>query len=179
MTAPTVRPDGQVALRPLDFARDAATVHAWNQLAHVVPWWGLAGPREITERYLRAQLNLVHTRVWIATCDDEPFGYVETYRVADDPLAQHYDAHPTDRGWHVLVGPERYLGSGAPRRMGAEVVRMLFAEPGVRRVVCEPNIHNGRMIAFCERLGARRVAELDLPDKRAALMMWTREGTDA
>lgn len=167
-------PVGPVTLWPLDFDRDAAAVYEWNQMPHVIPWWCLSGPRAVVDRYLRAQMRLAHSRSWIGRCGDDPFAYVETYRAAEDPLALHYDARPSDRGWHVLVGPVRYLGSGVPRLLGAEVLRMLFAEAGVGRVVCEPNIHNHRMIAFCERLGGRKVAEIDLPDKRAALMMWER-----
>lgn len=162
-----------VTLTAADPVRDAALVHGWMQEPHVIPWWGLDGPLAPVADYLAAQCALPHLDPWIAWSGGEPFAYVETYRAADDPLADHYPAEPGDRGWHVLVGPAAYLGSGVPRELGRTVVRGLFDEPGATRVVCEPDLRNARMIAFCERLGGRVVAELDLPDKRAALVVWT------
>ncbi|MGE3141581.1 MAG: GNAT family N-acetyltransferase [Thermoleophilia bacterium] len=162
-----------IAFTAVDPARDTPLVHAWMQEPHVIPWWGLDGPESGVREYLDAQCALPHLVPWIADAAGDPFAYVETYRAAEDPLAAHYAATPGDRGWHILVGPASYLGSGVPRRLGYAVVRRLFDDPGANRVVCEPDIRNARMIAFCERLGGRVVAELDLPDKRAALVMWT------
>ncbi len=162
-----------ITLTAVDPGRDLALVHAWMQEPHVIPWWGLDGPPAGVAGYLAAQCALPHLTPWIARAGDEPFAYVETYRAAEDPLAAHYPAEDGDRGWHVLVGPASYLGSGVPRALGREVVRRLFDEPGATRVVCEPDVRNTRMIAFCERLGGTVVDELDLPDKRAALVVWT------
>lgn len=163
-----------IALRPLDVARDLELVHGWMQQPHVLPWWGLGGASARTRDYLRGQQALTHLEPWIATADGQPFAYVETYHAADDPLAAHYDARPGDRGWHVLVGPPERIGTGHARLLGAHVVALLLGEPGVERVVCEPDVRNARMLAFCERIGGRVAAELELPDKRAALVVWER-----
>ena len=40
------------------------------------------------------------------------------------------------------------------------------------RVVCEPDLRNTRMLAFCRSLGGEVQATLELPDKRAALVVW-------
>ncbi|MGD9697117.1 MAG: GNAT family N-acetyltransferase [Thermoleophilia bacterium] len=169
-----------IDLRPADADADLALLHGWMQQPHVIPWWDLEGDPERTRRYLEGQIALPHSRSWIAVDDcGIPFAYLETYAAADDPLAAHYEARPGDRGWHVLVGPASYLGSGIPRRLGREVVLRLMSEPGAERVVCEPDARNRRMIAFCERLGGVVDRHLDLPDKRAALMVWTRAAVDA
>jgi acetyl CoA:N6-hydroxylysine acetyl transferase len=47
-------------------------------------------------------------------------------------------------------------------------------EPATRRVVAEPDVGNARMIRVFEQCGFRRAGELDLPDKRAALMVCPR-----
>lgn len=151
--------------------RDIELIHGWMQQPHVIPWWRLEGDPALVGRYLRTQCALEHLTPWVIDADGVPFAYLETYRAADDPLARAYAADPDDLGWHVLVGPAAMLGSGVPRAMGRAVVRRLFDE-GAGRVVCEPDVRNRRMIAFCERLGGRVVAELELPDKRAALVMW-------
>ena len=39
-------------------------------------------------------------------------------------------------------------------------------------MVCEPDVRNTRMLAFCRALGGEVRATLELPDKRAALVVW-------
>jgi siderophore synthetase component len=145
-------------------------VHAWMNEPHVAAWWG---PPADVRAYLVEQVALPHSQPWIATASGVPFGYVETYRAADDPLAlaAHYDARPGDRGWHVLV-TGAFVGTGLPRELGRHVVERLLAEGD--RVVCEPDERNARMLAFCRALGGEVRATLTLPDKRAALVVWER-----
>ena len=144
-------------------------VHAWMNEPHVNEWWDTAG----TPEEIRAYLNsLRHLKPWIAYADGVPFAYVETYRVAEDPLAEHFRALPGDHGFHVLVGDPAFLGTSASRELGRVVVERLL-EAG-DRVVCEPDVRNARMLAYCHALGGQVHAELELPDKRAALIVWER-----
>ena len=163
----------QIALRAVDVERDLALVHGWMQEPHVAAWWELAGPVERVRDHLRTQMR-TGVELWIATEDARPFAYVETYVVAQDPLAGQYDAEPGDRGFHLLVGPPELLGSGAARRLVRHLVSPLLGQSGVTRVVCEPDVRNARMLAFCRSLGGERLAELDLDGRRAALIAWRR-----
>jgi RimJ/RimL family protein N-acetyltransferase len=151
----------------------AELLHGWLHQPHVRRWWS-HGDRATTARYIARQRASAHLVPWVISADDRPFGYVETYRAADDPLADAYPLTPADQGWHVLVGPPDAIGSGLPRLLGRAVVAHLLARPGAERVVCEPDERNDRMIAFCRALGHERLATLDLPDKRAALLACTR-----
>ncbi|MDN5853064.1 MAG: acetyltransferase, partial [Actinomycetia bacterium] len=146
----------------------------WMNRPHVSPWWELDRPYEQVRDYLA---SLTHLQPWLVSADHLPFGYVETYRVAEDPLADHFPARECDLGWHVLVGPQEMLGTGVPRLLGRAVLAYLLNQ--TERVVCEPDARNARMLAFCERLGHRNLGEVGLPEKRAALMTCTREDFDA
>ncbi|WP_129668959.1 GNAT family N-acetyltransferase [Phytoactinopolyspora endophytica] len=167
----------RIEAEPADVDRHGELIHDWMNRAHVVPWWELDKPLDEIRAYLA---GLTHLQPWVVSADGTPFGYVETYRVADDPLAGHYPARPTDVGWHLLVGPERFLGSGMPRLLGwaflAYQLGFLTTTAGGHphhgdRVVCEPDARNSRMHAFCRRLGFHAIGEVDLPDKRALLMV--------
>jgi siderophore synthetase component len=146
-------------------------VHGWMNEPHVAEWWGLAGSKEAVRAYLATQVALRHLEPWIAYADGVPIGYVETYGAAEDPLAAHYLARASDRGWHILVSAS-HVGTGVARELGRFVVDRLFEEG--ERVLCEPDERNERMLAFCRALGGERRATLELPDKRAALMVWER-----
>jgi RimJ/RimL family protein N-acetyltransferase len=147
-------------------------LHGWMNAPHVDEWWRSAGTRDEVRAYVQRQLDLPHVQPWVASSDGVPFAYVETYRAAEDPLAEHYEARAGDRGWHVFVGEPSFMGTGVPRELGRVVVERLFAEGD--RVLCEPDERNARMLAFCRALGGEVRASLDLPDKRAALVVWER-----
>jgi RimJ/RimL family protein N-acetyltransferase len=159
--------------------RHTELLYDWLHRAHVMPWWGEERDLSETGGYIERQLGSGHLTPWVVSAGDLEFGYVETYRAAEDPLAEAYPLRDSDRGWHVLVGPAKVLGRGLPRLMGRAVVAHLLSEPGVDRVVCEPDERNARMLAFCRRLGHERLATLDLGRKRAALLAADRSRFDA
>ena len=164
-----------IALRALARDEDLELVHGWMQQPHVVPWWELEGPVELVREYLERQAALTHLDQWIATdAEQHPFAYVETYRVPGDPLAQLYDAQPGDCGFHLLVGPPQLLGSGRGQALVRHLVTRLLGQHGVKRIVCEPDARNTRMLALCRALGGEPLATLQLPDRRRVLIGWTR-----
>jgi RimJ/RimL family protein N-acetyltransferase len=164
-----------IALRPLDLASDVELVHRWMQEPHVEPWWELAGPVERVRAYLRARVALAHLECWIASEDGRPFAYVETYEATADELGAQYAALPGDRGFHLLVGPPELLGSGAARRLVRQLLTSLLEQPQVTRVVCEPDVRNGRMLAFCRALGGEKIATFHFEGRRVALVAWTEQ----
>jgi len=164
-----------IAFRRLDIDADLALVHGWMQQPHVLPWWELRGGIDVVRDFLRAQSALAHLDQWIVTDDERnPFAYVETYRVPDDPLCALYDAQPGDRGFHLLVGPPDLLGSGIAQALVSHLVTRLLDQFGITRIVCEPDARNTRMLALCRALGAEQLARLELPDRTRVLLSWTR-----
>jgi len=167
-------------LRPADPDGDTELMHDWMHRPHVAPWWGPDRSFDETRAYLARQLGSGHLVPWIvsavdlATGERRPFGYTETYRPADDPLASWFPVLPTDQGWHVLVGPTEVMGSGLPRLLGRAVLAHLFADPAVERVICEPNELNTRMLGYCKALGYDAIAAVDLPGKRALILACSR-----
>ncbi|HLR84046.1 MAG TPA: GNAT family N-acetyltransferase [Nocardioidaceae bacterium] len=164
----------EVRFDRVDPDRDCTLIHDWMNRRHVSPWWELDRPYQEVYEYLT---SLTHLHPWLVSTDGMAFGYVETYRVVEDPLAESYPARDDDQGWHVLVGPRSVLGTGIPRLMGRAVLAYLLNRAG--RAVCEPDARNDRMLAFCRRLGHRDLGRVDLPEKRAALMACTRAEFDA
>lgn len=165
-----------VAFRALVLEDDLELVHGWMQQPHVAPWWELEGSVEFVRAYLERQAALHHVDQWIVTDDERnPFAYVETYRVPDDPLAGLYDAQRGDRGFHLLVGPPELLGSGLAQALVLHLVTRLLGQNGITRIVCEPDARNARMLALCRALGGEELATLELPDRRRVLIGWTRK----
>ena len=172
----------RIAAVPVSLDAHTALVHAWMQQPHVAPWWRLDGPVDGVRSYLAEQLGAPHIQPWIVSVDRQPFAYVETYLAAQDPLAGQLRAagspvvlDDADRGWHVLVGNPDELGTGSSRLLGRAVLHHLFTDPGVQRVVCEPDERNERMLRYCAGLRHQRLDRVDLPGKRAVILIVTRE----
>jgi RimJ/RimL family protein N-acetyltransferase len=138
----------------------------------VARFWKMPWPRERIASYLRQQDRSTHSTPYLGELDGVPMSYWELYRADLDPLARHYAARDHDAGLHMLLGPAECRGRGlAVGLLRAVSTWQLDADPRATRVVGEPDVDNVRTIRVAELAGFRRITDIDLPDKRAALMV--------
>ncbi|MED7823404.1 GNAT family N-acetyltransferase [Streptomyces chiangmaiensis] len=169
----TSTPAGRFRLVPVHLGRDLPLVTRWMNDPAVAVFWDLAGDAAVTERHLRARLAGDGRSVpCLGVLDGTPVSYWEIYRADLDPLARYYPARPHDTGIHLLIGGVddrgRGLGSALLRAV-AELV--LDRRPSCSRVVAEPDLRNTPSVAAFLNAGFRFSAEVDLPEKGAALMI--------
>ncbi|MER5212638.1 GNAT family N-acetyltransferase [Streptomyces sp. NPDC002838] len=170
---PTTTPAGVFHLVPVRVERDLPLVSRWMNDPAVAAFWNLAGPPSITEEHLRAQFTADGRSVpCLGMLEGTPMSYWEIYRADLDPLARHYPARPHDTGIHVLTGGLADRGRG----LGSALLRavadlVLDRRSACARVVAEPDLRNIPSIAAFLGAGFRFSAEVDLPAKRAALMV--------
>ena len=88
-------------------------------------------------------------------------------------LGAHAPVLPGDLGAHVLIGEEEHLGRYSVT-LGRAIMRMLFKQPDVLRIVGEPDVRNENFLSLLAFLGFHKECELDMPDKRAAFMVCER-----
>lgn len=164
---------GSFQLVPVRIDHDLPLVHRWMNDPAVSEFWELAGPRDRTEDHLRAQLDGDGRSVpCLGVLDGTPMSYWEIYRADLDPLGRHYPARPHDTGIHLLVGGAADRGRG----LGSTLLRavadlILDRRPTCARVVAEPDLRNVPSVAAFLTAGFRFADEVDLPGKRAALMI--------
>ncbi|MER6783870.1 GNAT family N-acetyltransferase [Streptomyces sp. NPDC000658] len=173
-------PVGAFRLVPVRIERDLPLVARWMNDPAVAAFWDLAGPASVTERHLRAQLAAGgHGIPCLGVLEGRPMSYWEIYRADLDPLARHYPARPHDMGVHLLIGgaADRGRGLGGPL-LDAVTALVLDGTPACGRVVAEPDLRNVPSVAAFLSAGFRFSAELDLPAKRAALMIRERRMRD-
>ncbi|MFD3548416.1 GNAT family N-acetyltransferase [Streptomyces sp. NPDC058655] len=169
--APTTA--GAFRLEPVRPARDLALLTRWMNDPEVAAYWELSGPATVTAAHLRAQLDGDGSSIpCIGLLDGTPMSYWEIYRADLDPLSRHYPARPHDTGIHLLIGDRANRGRG----LGAVLLRavadlVLDHRPRCTRVIAEPDIRNTPSVSAFLNSGFRCSAEIDLPEKRAALMI--------
>jgi acetyl CoA:N6-hydroxylysine acetyl transferase len=159
--------------RPVDVELDAELLHGWMNKPHVEEYWAMAWPLDRIRDYLQRHDDDPTRSAHIGFVDDEPVGYFEAYDPAHDVLGAHYEVQPGDVGAHVLVGEEQYLGRYSVT-LGFATNRFLFDDPATQRIVGEPDVRNHKFLTLLAFLGFRKETEIDLPDKRAALMVCER-----
>ncbi len=175
-----VTPAGVFRLVPVRIERDLACVERWMNDPEVAEFWELAGPRAVTERHLRLQFaDGGHSVPCLGVLAGTPMSYWEIYRADLDPLARHYPARPHDIGIHLLVGAKTDRGRGLGSLLLRAVVDLVLNEwLACTRVIAEPDLRNTPSVAAFLSAGFRFSAEVDLPAKRAALMVRDRKLCD-
>ncbi|MBT2493559.1 acetyltransferase [Streptomyces sp. ISL-96] len=170
---PVTTSGGVFQLVPVRIERDLPLISRWMNDPAVAAFWELAGPQEVAAAHLRTQLDGDgRSAPCLGVLAGVPMSYWEVYRADLDPLARHYPARPHDTGIHLLVGGVADRGRG----LGTTLLRavadlVLDRRPLCARVVAEPDLRNTPSVSAFLRAGFRFSAELDLPDKRAALMV--------
>ncbi|MEU5082617.1 MULTISPECIES: GNAT family N-acetyltransferase [Streptomyces] len=174
-------PVGAFRLVPVRLEQDLPLVHRWMNDPAVAEFWELAGPPHRTENHLRAHLHGDGRCVpCLGVLDGTPMSYWEIYRADLDPLARSYPARPHDTGIHLLIGDAADRGRGVGSALlGAVAGLILDRRPACARVVAEPDLRNTPSVAAFLSAGFRFAAEIDLPGKRAALMIRDRVLRDA
>ncbi|MFI7290807.1 GNAT family N-acetyltransferase [Streptomyces anulatus] len=170
---PATTAAGEFALVPVRPERDLAVVSRWMNDPAVAAFWELAGSESVTADHLRRQLEGDGRSIpCLGVLDGTPMSYWEIYRADLDPLARHYPARPHDTGVHLLIGGVNNRGRGVGTTLLRAVADLVLDNlPRCGRVVAEPDLRNTPSVSAFLSAGFRFSAEVDLPDKRAALMI--------
>lgn len=112
----------------------------------------------------------------IGEWDGEPWGYVEIYYAKHSNLNDFYTAGQHDRGFHALVGDERFRGPHRVRSWMGSVVHLMFLlDPSTKQCVSEPRLSNTKMVQYEMMVGGNVEKMIDFPHKRAALVQFGKE----
>lgn len=163
-----------LALRLLDPVADLDLVHSWVTEERA-RFWGMTDKsrEEVGEIYGWLQ-EQDHLAAYLIEVDGIPVGIFQTYDPFVDEIGEFYDRRPGDLGVHLFLASH-------PARAGqsAGIVRMLalwcFAQPGVERVVVEPDARNGKSLHLFGRAGLVAGPVVELPGKTAQFAFLTRE----
>ncbi|MEU3351239.1 GNAT family N-acetyltransferase [Streptomyces sp. NPDC037389] len=164
---------GPFQLVPVRIERDLRLVTQWMNDPAVAAFWELAGSGAATVDHLRAQLDGDGRSVpCLGVLAGVPMSYWEVYRADLDPIARHYPARPHDTGIHFLIGKVADRGRGLGTLLLRAVADLVLEHrPGCDRVVGEPDLRNTPSTAAFLGAGFRLSGEVELPGKRAALMI--------
>lgn len=158
---------------------DVELIARWMSEPHVTVRWNQAWSVSRWSEEISKQVNGNHSRPAFILAGGIPLAYIEIYWVALDRLACYYPFAARDLGVHIAIGEEARTGRGLGRqilRLTAE--SLLREESRCDHVVAEPNVLNEVALRAFTAAGFRRVGEVELPHKTAALMVYPRNDDD-
>ena len=161
---------GRLTLGPVKPDRDLPLIQRWMNDPAVARYWELDGPPERTTEHVRAQIESAHAQPLLARLSGRAIGYWELYQAAEDRLAAYYAAEPDDLGVHLLIGESDCRGIG----LGSVLLRAVadaVQREKPRRVVAEPDERNVASVRAFAAAGFVAADTIDLPEKRATLMI--------
>jgi RimJ/RimL family protein N-acetyltransferase len=154
---------------------DLDLIHDWMHASHVVAFWNQNWTRTRWTEELQRQRAGDHSLPCLVSYEGVEIAYLEVYRVTRDRLADYYAHQPTDLGVHVAIGNLSQTGRGLGQSLLREVAEgLLVSDHTCDRVVAEPDVHNVPSIKAFEKAGFQFTAEIDLPEKTAALVIHPR-----
>src|SRR5260370_10969753 len=107
---------------------DLPLLHTWLHTEHVAAWWRERPTyAEVVAEYTPCIAGETPAHCYLIMYEDAPIGYIQRYRLADEPdYARAVAAAENAAGVDLFIGEARYLhrglGSAALRRFVREIV---------------------------------------------------------
>jgi aminoglycoside 6'-N-acetyltransferase len=144
---------------------DLPLVRQWLAAPHVAEWWHDADDFD----FVSGDLDHPDTAQFIVGLDDEPFAYLQCYRMSDWHISFGPQPDGT-RGLDQIIGKPDMIGRGHGSAFIRQFTNDLLAR-GTPRVVLDPHPDNARAIRAYEKAAFKADREITTPDGRALLMV--------
>ncbi|TGD57021.1 GNAT family N-acetyltransferase [Flavobacterium humi] len=169
----TIAGFGSIELRPFDMEKDIPILHHWvNQ--EYAQYWGMLG-KSLEEVRAEYQKIITHSDVFTGTINGTVSFLLERYNPQQDLIGNYYTVKKYDCGIHVIVAPAEQPVHQFTWHIFSTILKFVFSDFTVQRIVVEPDIRNKKMFAICHRVGFEDGAIVSLPHKTAKLAFCTRE----
>ncbi|PWN90233.1 hypothetical protein FA10DRAFT_301505 [Acaromyces ingoldii] len=151
-------------------------VTRWHNTDRVADGWRQRGDRDKQRQYLESVEASPSNMGIVGKWDGAPWGYLEIYYAKESNVGQYSHMGDYDRGFHALVGEEGFRGPHRVRTWMGSLIHLLFLlDPRTEKVVLEPRASNTKMIDYAIMCGGHVEKLIDLPHKRAALVVIPRQ----
>ncbi|AQQ66369.1 hypothetical protein Mag101_00920 [Microbulbifer agarilyticus] len=166
---------GSIEFEVLNPTRDAEFIHGWISKPYA-KFWMMGGYSKIqVAEFYKKHWSEPGNGAYVGWMQGKPAFIIEVYDPGLNELAEHYESAAGDIGMHILLAPNESPVAGFSSVAFYAVLKFLFADPKVHRVVVEPDVRNEKIHRLNRRFGFQHTGPVDLKEKTALLGVCTRE----
>lgn len=171
----------RIAFQPFDLEARLDDMIRWLGDPDVQPWYDEG---ELSEENIRRQFAPeTGLNRYTIVIDDQPVGYIQAYRVGNEPEYQkQIDVDPDAVATDLFIGEPGFRNAG----WGTELLRVfheriVFGEMGAELAMIGPSPENHRAVASYSKVGFRPVKSVYVVDESPGntgtelIMLLTRE----
>jgi RimJ/RimL family protein N-acetyltransferase len=144
---------------------DLPLLHRWLNEGPAFQWYGRRPTTfdEVVAKYERRIDGVDHVRPFAITHDGRPIGYVQLYRVRDEPeYAALIDASESAAALDLFIGESDFVFRGlGPAFLRLFLREVVFAGPEVEDCYVDPHPDNAAAIRAYEKAGFRHVRTVE------------------
>jgi hypothetical protein len=156
-------------------------IHEWVKQDYALEYWQLNGHfSQLFAIYQCMELNpfshsFIGNLTPVSPLGEEPRGdatmicQFDVYSVFADELREHIQVEPHDCGFHLLMAPNKKSLPGLTVAVVNAFLNYYFSFPEAQRMYAEPDVNNAKSIALLERVGFKRIKEVEMSYKRAII----------
>ena len=172
-----------LTFKPFSLPDYGRVLHSWCNKPYSAKFWNMAGSYEELEDHFLQRQNFTNVSHTIYFINDQPLAFTEAYPIIGSELQEHIpDASDKDYGIHFLMAPpssilEKYDISSLPLTFFTfkQALRNLYQEVPLENIYAEPDLQNNHAISLAKLTGFKKLKNIQLPDKVAALMQMDRD----
>jgi aminoglycoside 6'-N-acetyltransferase-1b/aminoglycoside 6'-N-acetyltransferase-2 len=149
----------------------------WLSLPHLQKWWreDEITIERIRNKYLPRILGEDDARPFVVYIDYSPVGYIQYYHAWINQDWWPDNPKKGVLGIDQFIADENNLNKGIGSRFISEFVQRLFEKPGVTEIRVDPRPDNVRAIRCYEKVGLKKVSQINTPDGPAIMMVLDRK----
>ena len=133
---------------------------------HIARCWKSDKYEEFAEKYRQGKAVENYVSPFIMYLNKKPTGYIQYCLVdkADDGWWRKQQGQPAGTvGMDVIIGETEYIGRGLGTVLVTKFVEKIFKETNATKIIIDPDPTNIAAIRCYERVGFKRVREIDSP----------------
>ena len=158
--------DTRVAVRAMTRG-DLVDVVRWRQSEHIGRWWASEGPptrERIEQRYGPDIDGMSPTRIWVAEVNGRSVGFVQDYRISDEPDYALLTPDPDAIGFDYAIGEPAFVGRGiGPRMAWVWLSSIPRRYPGATACFAAPDHRNAASLRMLAKVGFEQGTWFDEP----------------
>ncbi len=154
-----------ITFKPLE-EKDMTLFFAWVKKPHIAKWWKSDTYEKFVEKYRPKIASQSYVFPFIMYINENPMGYIQYYladKVDDGWWSKTHGQPAGTVGMDIIIGETDYVGKGFGPMLIKKFIEKIYQETKTSKIIIDPDVGNIAAIRCYEKVGFRRVKEIDSP----------------